>query len=127
LRSSTTAAVIAVRRGPDHVRSARGSGPLATALGVDVGAVAATERAGTSAGDLTRVPHGSHQEDLADGADGAAGQVFLLGVGDGSPGALRSAAAVMARSIRGVDLVVTTLAAGSGAEGVAAAAEGVLL
>jgi leucyl aminopeptidase len=102
------------------VRAARGSGPLASALGIDVGAVAAKERASTGAGDLTRVPYGS-------AAGGSTGQVFLVGVGDGSPAALRSAAAVVARSVRGVDLVVTSLAAGSAAEGVAAVAEGVLL
>jgi leucyl aminopeptidase len=122
LGSAGTAAVIAIRSGPSGgVRAARGSAALARALGVDVPLVARRERAGTSAGDLTRAP----QEPSA--ADARPGQVFLLGVGDGSPAALRSAAAVLTRSVKGADLVVTTLASGAPPAAVEAVVEGLVL
>jgi leucyl aminopeptidase len=122
LSSAGTAAVIAIRKGPSGgARAARGSAALARALGVDVPSLARRERAGTSAGDLTRVPLERSE------ADGGPGQVHLLGIGDGSPAAVRSAAAVLARSVKGADLVVTTLAAGAPAPAVEAVVEGLLL
>ncbi len=123
LGSADTAVAIAIRRGSSGPRAARGSGALATRLGIDLPAVAERERAGTAAGDLTRVPLGGSS--LAAGS--LPGQVLLVGIGDGSPGALRTAAAVLARSLRGVTLLVTTLAAGASNEVAEAVAEGVLL
>jgi len=102
--------------GAKHPVAARGSSALAGQIGVDVPAVAAAEHAGTSAGDLTRVPGLS-----------AAAKIFLVGVGDGSPRELRAAAAALARSVRRVDRIVTSLGAGGGNEAAQAAAEGVLL
>jgi leucyl aminopeptidase len=123
LRSAETAVALGIRRGSAAPRAARGSGRLAQRLGVDVASVAARERAGTAAGDLTRVPLGGSTADPA----GLPGQILLVGVGDGSPSALRTAAAVLARSVRGATLLVTTLAAGAGSDAVEAVAEGVLL
>lgn len=123
LHSADTAVAIGIRRGSDGPVAARGSGRMAARLGVDVPAVAGRERAGTGAGDLTRLPLGA-----SSAAPGTLpGQVFLVGVGDGSAGALRTAAAVLARSVRGADVLLTTLASGGGAEVAEAVAEGVLL
>jgi leucyl aminopeptidase len=54
-------------------------------------------------------------------------EVFLVGVGDGTPSRLRTAAATLARSVRHAETLVTTLAAGVAPDGVQAVVEGVLL
>ncbi len=117
--SAGTAVALCVRRGADGPQAARGSGQLARRLGLDLAELAREEHAGTSAGDVTRVP-------WAGGPD-RPGQVLLLGVGDGSAAALRTSAAGLVRAVRRAGVLVTTLAAGAGAEGVEAVTVGLLL
>jgi leucyl aminopeptidase len=115
LSAETTALAVGIRKTSDHVRAVRGSAELLRRLGIDLAAVVEAEQAGTGPGDVTRVP----------GATTPA-KVFLLGVGDGSPRDLRTAAAALARSVRRVDTLVAALGLTT-AESAQAAAEGVLL
>jgi leucyl aminopeptidase len=121
LASASAAVAIGVRQGDGRdgtkrPSAARGSAALARQVGVDVAGVGAAEHAGTAAGDLTRVPSVAWSA-----------KVFLVGVGEGSPRELRTAAAALARSVRRVDRILTSLGAGVGAAGAQAVAEGFLL
>ena len=89
-------------------------------LGVDLGQVVALEGVKASAGELTRVP-------WAPGPDAApVDRVVLVGVGDGETAAVRTAAAALARTLRGRDRLVTTLG-GEGGAAAQAVAEGLVL
>ena len=131
LASDATAVALAIRKGSGgsggsgSPRAARGSAALAARVGVDIAAAAAREQAGTTAGEVTRLP--SPGAANRSGAPNGPGQVLLVGIGDGSPADLRTAAAALVRSLRRVSTLVTSLGAGAGAEAFQAVAEGVLL
>ncbi len=83
-----------------------GADSVATALGIDLLAVAESGRATGEVGDLVALP-------VPDGVAGnpALREVCLVGVGRGRPADLRRAAATLARHVRGRAAVATTLAA----------------
>ncbi|HEX3707521.1 MAG TPA: leucyl aminopeptidase [Mycobacteriales bacterium] len=83
-------------------------------LGVDPTAFLRAEHATGKAGEVVAIP--LHR----DGVE----TVLLVGTGDGSPAALRKAAAALARRAKGARSLATTLAAGRDAEAVRAIAEG---
>jgi leucyl aminopeptidase len=105
-----------------------GEGPTTSAearevlklLGVDLRQVAALEGVKAGAGEVTRVPWapgpGSPPVD----------RVVLVGIGDGGVPAVRSAAAALARAMRGRDRLVTSLG-GEGGAPARAVAEGLVL
>jgi len=109
-----------VRPGDDGPVASEEAREVLRRLGIDLAQVARLEGVKASPGELTRVPWAPAPD--APPVD----RVVLVGVGDGEPAAVRTAAASLARSLRGRDRLVTTL----GAEGGAAAqalAEGLVL
>jgi leucyl aminopeptidase len=105
-----------------------GNGPVAVGrparavlarYGVDLAALAGTERIGTRAGDVFRVPVAA--------PDGMPPRLLLVGAGDGGARDLRRAGAGLARAVRGRGRAVTTLGAGSGGRGTQAVVEGLVL
>lgn len=90
------------------------TGALST-LGLDAAAFLKAEKATGKAGEVVAIPV------RRDGVD----VVLLAGTGDGSPGALRKAAAAVARRAKGSKSLVTTLADAQDADGVRAVAEGI--
>lgn len=94
-------------------------GPQAEALalvGLEAAAVVAAHEPSAEAGTVTRVP-------LVPGERGARA-VLLVGIAGGTPDDLRTAGAALGRAARGRKQVLTTIAAGSGAEAVSALVEG---
>jgi leucyl aminopeptidase len=83
------------------------------ALGIDLAGFLRAENATGKAGELVAIP--VHR----DGVE----TVLLIGTGDGSPAALRKAAAALVRWAKGSRSLATTLAAGRDAEAVRAIAE----
>ncbi|MGN6473628.1 MAG: leucyl aminopeptidase [Mycobacteriales bacterium] len=84
------------------------------ALKIDAGAFLKAEKATGKAGELVTIPVRRDGVDL----------VLLAGTGDGSPAALRKAAAAVVRRAKGSRSLATTLAASADASGVRAVAEG---
>ncbi|GAB3679039.1 leucyl aminopeptidase family protein [Angustibacter aerolatus] len=93
---------------------------VARQLGIDLDRVLALERVKGTAGEVVRVPW------TPGTGHPAVDRVVLVGTGDGSPAAVRSGAAALARAHRGLDRLVTTLGA-EGGEHARAAAEGFVL
>ena len=104
--------------GDDGPTPGPGTSEALALLGIDLAQVVALESPSTKAGDITRVPWSAsgHRVD----------RVVLVGVGDQTPGAVRTAAAGLARGQRGRDRLVTTIG-GEGGESARALAEGLVL
>jgi leucyl aminopeptidase len=109
-----------VRPGEDGPAVSEEAQEVLDLLAVDLGQVAALEGMKASAGELTRVPWvpGPGAPPLD--------RVVLVGVGDGEVAAVRTAAAALARTLRGRDRLVTTLG-GEGGAVAQALAEGLVL
>jgi leucyl aminopeptidase len=109
---------VPITAGDDGPVPGVGTLDAASALGFDLDQVLTLEKVTGKAGELTRVPwsprSGSPPVD----------RVVLVGLGDGSAGSVRTAAAALARAHRGQDRLMTTV--GTGRRDVAAAfAEGI--
>ena len=104
-----------LQSGEDGPQLGFGTGEALLALGIDLAQVLALESPSAKAGDCTRVAW-SPSGHLVD-------RVLLVGVGDGSPAAGRTAAAALVRGQRGRDRLVTTL----GSRAATALAEGLVL
>lgn len=107
---------VPVAAGPDPSADA---GEVAGLYRVDLARVIAAEKFRAGAGDVLRVP--------VQAPSGLPDRLLLVGTGAERPGDLRRAGAGLARAVRGRASVVTSLAAGTGREPVAAAVEGLLL
>ena len=107
---------VPVSPGDGGVTVGRGGDALA-ALGVDAAAVLASREAAGSAGEVVDVPVGR---------DGTT-TVLLVGVGDGSPAALRKAGAAVARRAGTARTVASTVVDGADREATRAFAEGAAL
>ncbi|MFI7588507.1 leucyl aminopeptidase family protein [Spongisporangium articulatum] len=92
---------------------------VARAYGVDLGRVFEAERFRGGAGEVLRVP--------VQAPDGLPNRLLLVGVGGAAPADLRRSGAALARAVRGSSSVLTSLGAGAGRDGVAAAVEGLVL
>jgi leucyl aminopeptidase len=110
--------------GADGPEAGPGTAQALAALGIDLAQVLRLEQPSASAGSLTRVPWTPVPDES--GQVPAVDRVLLTGVGDGSPAALRSVGAALARSQRGRDRLVTTVG-GRGGEPARALAEGLVL
>ncbi|WP_307793821.1 leucyl aminopeptidase family protein [Actinotalea soli] len=114
--------------GEDGVQPRSGTVDAAVRYGIDLAEIA--ERLGVrgTAGEAHVLPL---PRAIGGGADlpwsDLPSRVLLVGLGDGSPVALRRAGAAIARSTRGLGRVVTTVGADAGAVGVRALVEGYLL
>ena len=99
-----------VRSGDDGPQPSVGVVQIAQSLGIDLDATFRRERFRGAEAEVTRVP-------WAPGPTSpSVERVVLVGVGRGEPSSVRLAAAALARQHRGLDRLVTTLGAGSGAE-----------
>jgi leucyl aminopeptidase len=109
-----------VRPGDDGPTAPDDARDALALLGIDLAQVVALEAVKAGAGEVTRVPwvHGAGAPPVD--------RVLLVGVGDGEPAALRTAAAALARATRGRDRLVTTLGA-EGGPAAQAVAEGLVL
>ncbi|NDL59745.1 leucyl aminopeptidase family protein [Phytoactinopolyspora mesophila] len=130
-------AVQAPASGADPDDGAGGSGPwigpggaeLVDALGLDPLWLMERENASGRAGEIVSIPI----FDEGRGASSADGEtdvtrVLLVGLGDGSPASYRKAGAALARAVRGVNRLSTTVAAGAEDDScVRAFVEGVVL
>ncbi len=92
---------------------------LLAAAGRSSSSVAETHEPTSAAGDLTRVPLGEAGRHLR--------TVLLVGIGDGSPDALRKAGAALGRAARGSPAVATSMGSGLDAATLGAFVEGVVL
>ena len=90
-----------------------------TRYGVDLESLAAAERVTGRVGEIVRVPVQAPQ--------GSPRRLLLVGMGSGTPGDLRGAAAALARACRGRRAVATTLGAGGTPEHTRAVVEGLVL
>ncbi len=114
-----TADVLALPIGPGDGGAVAGPGTVAAgrALGLDVMAHAAREKATGAVGDIVSIPV----------TDGRVQQVLLVGVGSGGNTEMRRAGAALGRRVKSKDTVETTLSLGAPAERVRALVEGLLL
>ncbi len=111
--------LVAGRDAEADVRLGHGGAEVAAAVGIDLLRMAVREKAKGEAGEVIAVPV------LAEGSP--VQQVLLVGIGDGSPVALRRAGAALARKTRGRSLLATTVTAAADDDGVRAFVEGLLL
>jgi leucyl aminopeptidase len=114
--SGAALAVPVSPRGSGVPRVGAGADELAD-LGLDPVAALRGEKATGKAGEVTTIPVRS----------GGVDKVLLVGIGDGSPGALRKAAAAAARQAKSSKSLGTTLASGRDGESVRAIAEALAL
>jgi leucyl aminopeptidase len=112
--SATGAGVLALAVLDDDGALALGPGAAELADELDLLALADPLRPGTRAGDLTTLSVPGRL-------------VHLVGVGDGGPDDLRHAGAALARAVRGVDVVASSVQAVAGDDGLAAFVTGVVL
>lgn len=101
---------------------------LAEAFDLDLFGALERDNVTGKAGEVVTVPVGAAGRGAAS-ADGNVDltRVLLVGLGDGSPAAHRKAGAALARAVRGLDRVATTVTAASDEAGVRAFVEGVVL
>lgn len=116
LRADAPVVAVAVRPGEPGPAVTDGADVVA-ALGVDAAAVLTARKTKGEPGEVVEAPV------ARDGVD----VLLLVGVGDGEPAALRKAAAAVVRRASGATAVVTNIADGASADGVAAAAEAAVL
>jgi leucyl aminopeptidase len=106
--------VLALRTIPGRARPTVGAGAdVLETLDIDARAALNRDDACGDAGEVVSIPVGKNGVDT----------VLLAGIGDGSPRALRKAAAAVVRRSSGSSSLATTLAAGQDAHGVRAVAE----
>jgi leucyl aminopeptidase len=117
------AVAVAVSPGDDGPRPGPGGAEAAEAVGVDLPAVLAGEKAKGEPGEVVSVPVTAR----ADGTDTTVTRLLAVGVGDGAPQSLRRAGAALARRAKGRTRVVASVVQDAPAEGVRAFAEGLLL
>ncbi|NEE00537.1 leucyl aminopeptidase [Phytoactinopolyspora halotolerans] len=105
-----------------------GGAEVMDALGIDLLALLERERATGKAGEVVSMPVLSEGRG-AGSVDGEVDveRVVLVGLGDGSARAHRKAGAALARKVRGVDRLASTVTTASGDEGMRAFIEGVVL
>jgi leucyl aminopeptidase len=103
----------------DHSGDADATGEALALVGLDLPGVLAAYEPASAAGSVTRIP-------LVPG-ERAARAVLLVGVGDGSPAALREAGAALGRAGRGRAVLVTTVGSESTLEAQGALVEGLAL
>jgi len=111
---------VPVRPARDRAAGKAEAGPgveVLRELGVDAPALLLTERAGGEPGEIVSIPLAQYDVDT----------VHLLGIGDGSPTALRRAGATLARRCREGSSVATTAVHDASSAGIAAFVEGLLL
>jgi leucyl aminopeptidase len=109
---------VPIAPGSDSVTGGTGLREVARALDLDLLAAAGREKAKGSAGEVTAVPVPGHPR---------VQQVLLVGVGSAGATDLRRAGAAVARRVRERSRLATTVVAASGATGVRAFVEGLLL
>jgi leucyl aminopeptidase len=109
----------AVRRVDGTPRVSEAATELVSTLGADVGLALERASATGDAGQVVEVPRPRRGA----GPD----RVLLVGVGNGSPLALRRAGAALARRARGAEVLSTDILAGLDGEGARAVVEGLLL
>ncbi len=99
-----------------------GADRAGSALGLDLLGCLESARATGRAGELTTVPVSP------DGADHASLRtVHLVGIGDGSPAAMRRAGAALTRAVKDCDTVASTVTAATDDEGLTAFVVGMML
>jgi leucyl aminopeptidase len=116
---------VAVPVAPDERGGQPGPGAAETAeaFGIDLAGLLAAEKAKGEPGEVVSVPVTGR----ADGGDTAVRRLLAVGVGDGSPGALRRAGAAAARRAKGCSLLATPIVESAGADELRAFCEGILL
>jgi leucyl aminopeptidase len=118
LLDSADVLAVPIAPGSGSVTAGSGLREVARALDLDLLAAAAREKAKASAGEIVAVPVSGHP---------TVQQVLLVGVGSAGPTELRRAGAAVARRVRERSRLETTVVAASGAVGVRAFVEGLLL
>jgi len=113
-RSGTSVLALAVLDDDGELALGPGAAELAEDAGLDLVGLVEPMRPGTEAGALSTLPV-------------AGFLVHLVGVGDGSPDALRKAGAALARVTRGVDTVASAVQAVAGEDALGAFVAGVVL
>lgn len=107
-----------LQSGKDGPIAGPGTTQALSLLGIDLARMLALESPSAAAGEVTRVPWTSTSQPVD--------RVLLVGTGDGSPAAVRTAAAALGRGQRGRDRLVTSLG-GDDPASAQALAEGLVL